>query len=167
MEKRIIGKVGKPHGLQGEMRVILLEDAFEEVLEVSEFVFVKGLPYSIRNARQAGGFLLQLEGVNDRSAAEILRGATLELPDSPEIRKLIQDDPLQEWVGFRIHDMQTDRMLGPIEEVIELPTQLTALFTVDGKEVLVPLHENLILGIDPKERILQMNLPDGLLDLYL
>ncbi|MBK7343511.1 MAG: hypothetical protein IPJ06_10740 [Saprospiraceae bacterium] len=34
--------MGKPHGLQGEMRVILLEDAFEEVLEVSEFCVCQG-----------------------------------------------------------------------------------------------------------------------------
>jgi 16S rRNA processing protein RimM len=38
---------------------------------------------------------------------------------------------------------------------------------MDGKEVLVPVHENSLEKIDTKNRKLYVNLPEGLLDVYL
>ncbi len=166
MVKVTIGRVGKPHGLQGELRVILHDEAFEDVLSDADFVFVKGLPYGIKQTRQAGGLLLTLEGIPDRSAAEILKGAELALPDSPRLQDIQSVDPLQEWIGYLIHDIQSGLTLGPIEEVIELPTQMTAFFMDKGKEILVPLHEDLVQSVDIPGKIIHMNLPEGLLELY-
>ncbi|MCF8237072.1 MAG: ribosome maturation factor RimM [Saprospiraceae bacterium] len=167
MEKCLIGKLGKPHGLQGEVRVILTDESFEEVLEHAPFVFIKGLPYQILSTRYAGGLLLKLDGVEDRNAAEMIKGAHLELPTTPELESAQAQNSIQAWIGFMIHDVTTDRTLGPIDEVIELPTQLTALIQVDNKEVLIPLHENLILDVDLEKRVMTMDLPVGLIDLYL
>ena len=166
MEKITIGKVGKAHGLQGELRVILSDDAYESILEEADFVFVKGLPYGIKQTRQAGGLLLNLEGISDRSAAEMLKGAELALPSSQKIQEIDSVDPLQEWIGYLIHDVQTGLTMGPIEEVIELPTQMTAFFIQNGKEILVPLHEDLVQSVDIPGKTIHMNLPEGLLELY-
>lgn len=166
MVKISIGRIGKAHGLQGELRVILSDDAFEDILADADFVFVKGLPYGIKQTRQAGGLLLYLEGVTDRSAAEMLKGAELALPDSPDLQAIQSSDPLQEWIGYLIHDVQSGATMGPIEDVIELPTQMTALFTEKGKEILVPLHEDLVQSVDIQAKIIHMNLPEGLLELY-
>ncbi len=167
MEKSLIGKLGKPHGLKGELRVILTDVSVEAILEKAEFVFVKGLPYRILETRNAGGLLLKLEGIEDRSAAEIIKGANLELPASVQLSAALVQDNLEAWVGFMIHDVTTNQRLGPIEEVIELPTQLTAYIELEGKEVLIPLHEDLILAVDLEKQIVTMDLPEGLIDLYM
>ncbi len=167
MEKSLIGKLGKPHGIQGELRVMLSDESFEPFLEEAKFVFVKGLPYRITGTRHAGGLLLKLEGILDRTAAEIIKGASLELPTTPELDAILAGDPIQAWIGFMIHDVASGKKLGPIEEIIELPTQLTAAVVLNQKEVLIPLHEDLILSIDLENQIVTMDLPEGLIDLYL
>lgn len=167
MESHVIGKLGKPHGLKGEIRVLLDQDRVEDLLEQSDFILVKGLPYSVRHWRSAGGLVVLLEGIEDRSAAEILRGAPIALPLTTELKEVLQEDPVQQWIDYSIHDLTSNQTYGPITEVIELPTQLTAVVIQDGRDVLIPLHESLILDIDPVKKLLTMDLPAGLIDLYL
>jgi hypothetical protein len=38
---------------------------------------------------------------------------------------------------------------------------------MEGKEVLAPLHEGTLEGIDHKKRLIKLSLPEGLLDIYL
>lgn len=162
-----IGTLGKPHGLKGEIRVILNRDDLEDVLVSAGHVFIQGLPYAVVSVRDAGHVLLRLEGVEDRDAALILRGARVEVPWAEELEIRQNSDPLTAWVGYAIRDEESGDTYGPIEEIIELPTQWTALVIMNGKEVLFPLHENLIRSVDPEARVIRMDLPDGLLDLYL
>ena len=58
-------------------------------------------------------------------------------------------------------------MLGTILEVIEQPHQLLCRIDIEGKEVLIPLHEDTIQKIDRKARQVVVVLPEGLLDVYL
>ena len=55
-------------------------------------------------------------------------------------------------------------MLGPIEEIIDLPEHYLAQVKYQGKEVLIPLHEDLILENKAPTKVLVMDLPEGLLD---
>jgi len=52
-------------------------------------------------------------------------------------------------------------------EVIEQPHQVLCAIMIDAKEVLIPIHENSLEKIDKKNRRLFVNLPDGLLDIYI
>lgn len=167
MESHQIGKLGKPHGLKGEIRVILDQENLEDILEQADFIFVKGLPYAIRHWRSAGGLVVLLDGVEDRNAAEMLRGAPIAVPMTPELQALLEEDPVQQWMGYTIHDLTTDRTYGPITEIIELPTQLTAVVILEGRDILIPLHDSLVRDIDPAKKLLTMDLPVGLVDLYL
>jgi 16S rRNA processing protein RimM len=57
--------------------------------------------------------------------------------------------------------------LGKILEVIEQPHQLLCRIEVQGKEALIPLHEETILKIDKKKQQVIVELPEGLLEIYL
>ncbi|MEM6699798.1 MAG: hypothetical protein AAF599_15455 [Bacteroidota bacterium] len=57
-------------------------------------------------------------------------------------------------------------MIGVIEEVIEMPQQEMAVINYKDKEVLIPMNEDFILEILEEEKILKVELPEGLLDLY-
>jgi 16S rRNA processing protein RimM len=56
--------------------------------------------------------------------------------------------------------------LGEVCEVIEQSHQLLCKIILDGKEALIPIHEDSLEKIDKKNRKLFLNLPEGLLDIY-
>ncbi len=162
-----IGKLGKPHGLKGEIHVIPTNDRYLDFLDDGVYVLVRGLPYRISSVRNAGGIIVGFEGLPDRTAVESLRGLPIALNYSEELALITEEDPFEEWMGFIIEDQHTQIKYGPIIDIIELPTQLTAVIEQNGKEILIPLHEDLILGMDMDKRIIQMNLPEGLVELYI
>jgi 16S rRNA processing protein RimM len=51
--------------------------------------------------------------------------------------------------------------------VIEQPHQLLCRIDWKGKEALIPIHEESLIKIDKKKKIVVVNLPDGLLDVFL
>ena len=67
-------------------------------------------------------------------------------------------------VGFRLLDGSVD--LGEILEVIEQPHQILCRIDLDGKEALIPVHDQTLRGVDTKKREVHVELPEGLLDVY-
>lgn len=61
---------------------------------------------------------------------------------------------------------QANINLGAIHAVLQLP-QATAQIFLNNKEILIPLHTDYIRNIDHQRKILYMQIPDGLLDIYL
>nr|MCE2704432.1 16S rRNA processing protein RimM [Terrimonas sp.] len=60
-----------------------------------------------------------------------------------------------------------DKEIGLITEVIEQPQQLVCKVFIQEQEVLIPLHEDTLLSIDHAAKKVIVQLPDGLLDIYL
>ncbi len=56
--------------------------------------------------------------------------------------------------------------LGKILEVIEQPHQLLCRIEINGKEALIPLHEETIIKIDKRKQQVIVSLPPGLLEIY-
>jgi len=50
--------------------------------------------------------------------------------------------------------------------VIEQPHQVLCAILLNGKEALIPIHEDSLEKVDKKNRRVYVNLPDGLLDIY-
>jgi len=67
-------------------------------------------------------------------------------------------------LGFMV--MNNEEEIGEVVEVIEQPHQLLCKIWYQGKEALLPVHQDSLEKIDKKHRRLFLNLPDGLLDLY-
>jgi len=57
--------------------------------------------------------------------------------------------------------------LGEILEIIEQPQQLLCRLEIKGKEVLIPLHEGSLQKVNHKKKEVTVELPDGLLEIYL
>jgi 16S rRNA processing protein RimM len=68
--------------------------------------------------------------------------------------------------GFTAHDEKLGE-LGVILSVQEFPQQFVATVNYQNKEILFPLNEDFIVEIDEEEQLLYLDLPDGLLDVYL
>ena len=68
--------------------------------------------------------------------------------------------------GFTAVD-ENEGELGEITAIHEYPQQLIAAVTYKGCEVLFPLNEEIIKGIDVVKETVLIDLPEGLLDIYL
>ena len=78
----------------------------------------------------------------------------------------MDDRDLEALVGFEVFDENHGR-LGEVAAVMESPEQVLLQVFRDGNEILIPFTEAFLLGFDMDRQTISMELPDGLVDLYL
>ena len=169
-----IGRTRKAHGITGELKVSIEERYLEDFLKNERiFLDVKGVkvPYFIDSVRGGGELILKMEEVDTRDQAIALQAREIFLrkqdilPDhlrefEPEEEETLEYAHL---VGYRIVDSSLGA-IGMVDEVLEMPQQEMAFLQYKGREVLIPLNEQLIQRIDEQNRCVYMDLPEGLLD---
>ncbi len=168
-----IGRTKKAHGLTGEIKMGIEEQYLEDFMKNERiFIAVKSskIPYFIANVRGKGEMIVQLEDVDSRDAAQVLQAREIFLREQDILTEIereyeVPDDSLEYegLVGFMMLD-KTIGEIGPIDEVLEMPQQEMAFLRFKGKEVLIPLNEQLIVEVDAVNKKVMMDLPDGLLD---
>ena len=164
-----IGKIVASFGVQGD--VILLHQLGKKTslkgLEVLFIEMVKGemLPYFIKSAKikSESEIYLKLEGIDTKEAAGKLRQKEVWFTEEA-FQKYSAKSSIMSLLGFHLIDEGVDR--GPILEIIEQPHQMLARIDLQGKEALVPLHQETLQKIDKKKKHVHVVLPDGLLDVY-
>ncbi|MFP4343593.1 MAG: ribosome maturation factor RimM [Anaerolineales bacterium] len=160
-----VGRIGRPHGVRGELRAEILTDAPERLPEIPQvYLGRRHTPYKVQSVRlHKGMMLLQLEGVEDRDAAEALRGALVQVA--------VQDAlPLEEGEYYQYQlvgvDVETEagEPLGQIVEVLNLP-EANDVLVVEGArgEVLLPVTQEVVVDLDLEARRLVVRLLPGLL----
>jgi 16S rRNA processing protein RimM len=165
-----IGKLVSVFGLKGEM--ILQHNLGKKTsLKGLQAIFIeerKGsfIPYFIEATRIKGeeDIYIKLEGVNVRETAVKLTQKEVWLPEADFKKYSAKSSPIN-LLGYTI--IEKDKELGKILEVIEQPHQLLCRIDIEGKEVLIPLHEDTILKVDKKKQQVIVELPEGLLEIYL
>ena len=133
----VVGRIGRAQGIRGEVTVEVRTDAPEERFSPGALVHCSGrsgLPATLTVAGhrwQGGRLVLSVDGVTDRTAAELLRGALLEADvDITET----DDDEFHDLalLGLEVRD-QAGAVLGTIREVVHLPGQdLLAVSALPG-----------------------------------
>jgi 16S rRNA processing protein RimM len=165
-----IGKFVALHGLKGEL---LLKHTLgkKTALKSIQAIFIEEkkdsfLPWFIESSKikNEEETYLKLEGIDTREAAAQLSQKEVWLPE-PDFKKLAAKTAPVSLLGYTI--IQDAEPLGQILEVIEQPHQLLCRIEIKSKEVLIPLHEQSLQKIDHKKKQVIVNLPDGLLDIYL
>mgnify|MGYP001794971647 CR=1 FL=1 len=164
-----VGRLGKTHGLQGELKVSLADQFFNEVVELDSLLVNIGgqpIPYFVE-AWRSGGNLVKLEEVNSKEAAALLQQKDLLVPKtqvSTAIDETEGETPFDAYVGWTIEDADLG-LIGTIAGIVDLPQHYLAEVEHSGKVVMIPLHEQLITTMNRDERKILMELPEGLLDL--
>ena len=164
-----IGKLGKPFGISGKLKLSCEEEILEVLKKDKVFFLKRGahyIPYFVQYIEESHDTLLKIEGFDDPQDAKSCSGNTLYLPikDLPKIKEKpgLYFSVLK---GFSMHN-QEDELIGKILEIISMPQQeLASLELLDGNKVLIPLHESLIIGVDPDQLIVKLEVADGLLDI--
>ncbi|AYA38677.1 16S rRNA processing protein RimM [Hymenobacter oligotrophus] len=169
-----LGFVVKAHGLKGQMVAELDVDNVEEYLGAEE-VYVErpadsGKLHRFQIQRlsvQAGSrVLLKLQNVDRVEDAELFRGLKLYRPlaDLPELDE--DQFYFHDVVGYTVVDANLGK-LGTVESFYEMPEQDLLAMAYQGKEVLIPVVDELVQYADEEARELHVTLPEGLLDVYL
>jgi len=155
-----VGRVIKPHGIRGELVVAAEGETLAEVA-VGESLVVDGRAYPVAGIRpHQGRLLLGLEGCSDRSLAETLRGAAVEV-DSDQLRGLVEDEwYADDLVGWTLFDADGER-LGVVSAV--LPGAVHDYLQIGSQDSqLVPMVRTWLVDVDAERRAISMNLPAGL-----
>jgi 16S rRNA processing protein RimM len=168
----VVGRIGKPHGIRGELTVEVRTDAPEIRFAPGSVLVTDPArvgPITVEAVRwHSGRLLLRVDGVHDRTMAEGLRGVVLtaDVPDDE-----VPDDP-EEFFDHQLRGLAvvtTDgTALGVVDDVVHLPYQdLLAVKRDAGREVLVPFVAEMVTDIDVEAGTVTVDLPEGLLDLDL
>lgn len=165
-ERVLIGTLGKPHGLRGELTVALSTDEPERRFAPGVTVEVGpgGRPTGVRSSRWNNGvLLLALEGVHDRTAAEALRGSQV-WARVPADEAPVEDDEFYDrhLVGLRVRDA-AGRDVGRVTDLLHNPGQDLLVIEAVG-ERLVPFVSALVPVVDVEAGFLQVADVPGLLD---
>jgi 16S rRNA processing protein RimM len=165
-----IGSILKTKGLKGEMNMYVDFEGLEQIKFDAVFVEITGklVPYFISSLKygQKNAAVLALEDVDTIEKASALVRKNLYLPNKLKPKRKKHEFTLMDLVGFTAID-ENEGELGVITAIHEYPKQLIAALTYKNCEVLFPLNEDIIKGIDVVSEIVTVDLPDGLLDIYL
>jgi len=165
-----LGKITKTHGINGEMTFFLDVDVPEIYDDLdSVLVEVKGdlVPYFIESiAINRNRAIVALEGVDTIEDAQKLVNCDLFLP-LENLEELEADQfYYHEVIGFQIHDEQLGD-LGTVRTIYTLNAQDLIAMDYQGKEVLIPINDEIVPSTDRERKVLNVRLPEGLLDVYM
>lgn len=165
MELIKIGKVLKTHGYKGHLKIFIEEFYMADFKEMNA-IFINQLPYFIvsKDINSATQAIILLEDIDNKEKAHPLQNATLFAKDD-DIIEIYEEESYDDLVGFIITD-KTIGLIGEIAQVIELPHQFLAQVFIDKKEILIPLNDDFILEINEDKKTIDMQLPDGLLEIF-
>ncbi|MCB9230332.1 MAG: 16S rRNA processing protein RimM [Bacteroidia bacterium] len=165
------GFIARAHGIKGELRVIFdVDDINAYKKKASVYLLREGklTLFSVQYIRLLSGreALVKFKDVEDRTQAEAMAGTPVLLPLS-ELPELSGNKfYYHEIVGFQVEDQQHGT-LGKVREVREMPGQDLILMVHEGKEVLIPITDQIVLRPDRERKVLETNLPEGLLEVYM
>ncbi|WP_316790157.1 ribosome maturation factor RimM [Pedobacter frigoris] len=165
-----IGYITKTKGLKGELQVFF-EYEEPELLELDVvFADINGklVPFFVSACKlqnnNTGNFYF--DDVDHIDKAQALVKKKIYLPLSKKPVRDEDDFFYTDLKGFMAVD-ETLGELGEILEVHEYPQQFVATVLYNDTEIMFPLNEDFIVEIDDEEQILTVDLPEGLLDIYL
>ena len=169
----IVGVVHKPHGIKGELSVRVETDHPGAVFGAGKTLLLgdaRGAPsggrITVERARPfKGGLLLKaVEHAGRDAAVDALRGATLLIPAGEAAPLEEHEAFVHQLIGLRVR--AGGEAVGTVAEVYDAPAGWYLGVAREGrKELLVPFVREMIRRVDPAEGVVEVELPEGLLDL--
>ena len=163
-----IGRIGKAHGVKGEVTMQVDDDVFDRVDADYVVMRIDGIlvpfffeEYRFRTDTTA---LVKFCDIDDMQHARRLTGCDVFFP-----RDMVDDDEQLSWAaifGYSICDASNGKAIGILTGIDDNTANiLFNVETVEGKNLLLPAAEPLIENIDNEARRIDYRVPDGLLEL--
>ena len=162
--KVLVAVVAAPHGIDGALSAEVYSDNPRRFAAGAELTTATGQVMRIVSASpHKGRLLLHLSGVEDRNAAEKLRGVRLYVDES-EVEPL----PPGSWYWFQLLGLtvrEKGRVLGELVNV--LPYTANDVYVVrrqNKKDLLIPALKDVVKQVDLDAKVMEVELPAGLED---
>jgi 16S rRNA processing protein RimM len=168
----LLGYIIKPHGLKGEIVAHFDVDVPENYKNLESVFISKNnekilIPFFIEKLQlNQNKATIKFEEVDSIEQAEDLLNGELYLPLKFLPPLTGNQFYYHEIIDFSIVEEEKG-LLGKIKDVYHLPNQDLIAMIYQGKEVLIPINENIILSVDRVNNKLHVKLPEGLLEIYL
>jgi 16S rRNA processing protein RimM len=172
----IVGRVGRPHGVRGDLVIGVRTDepdlrfAVGAVLDASGEPEPTGDQHTLTVARarwHSGQLLVAFEGVTDRTAAAELTGTWLSV-DAAQLPRTGDPDEFRdhELIGLSVRTPDGEQV-GVVTDVLHHGQDLLVIKRADGggEECLVPFVKAIVPEVDVDARLVVIDPPPGLLDL--
>lgn len=164
-----IGKIGKPHGVDGEVSFHFDDDVFDRTDADYLILDMDGIlvPFFIDEYRFKTDetALVRFTDINTQDKARNLTGSDVYFPREHSD----SDSDSLSWaeiVGYHVVDDESGKTVGEIRSVDDSTINtLFELVTTDGSDLLLPASDELIVEVDTERRQITMQLPEGLLEL--
>lgn len=168
MNTQEIGYISKTHGLKGHVTLRLKEDIFiDEEKITSIFLDINGsqVPYFIEEIKSVNqGYLVKFEGIDMIELSKKLIGKTAYC-----LEDFITEDEesLKYFIGYTVIDSKH----GNIGTVVDIDDKTeNVVITIahpSGAEIILPFNDDLLNEIDDDLKTIDLNAPEGLIELYL
>ncbi len=163
-----VARIGKPHGIRGEVTVQVLTDApGDRFVPGTQFIVepTSAGPLTVISARwNKDILLLAFDEIETRNEAETLRGAKLFI----ETEEIGADDDDEGWYEHELVGLDVRvgaNVVGKVSGLHTLPVQdLLVVTTNDGKEVLIPFVEQIVPEVNVGEKYVLVTPPPGLFE---
>lgn len=159
------GKFLKPHGTKGEIGLetedFTLGDDCDFVACDIDGILVPFF-FEERRAKNSDTFIVKIERMESAEEVRYLTNRKAYIP-----RKWTESSEELSWAYFRGFTA-IDETAGELGEIVDIDdSTMNTLFVIDndGEELLVPIQEEFIVGIDQENREIIFNLPQGLVSL--
>lgn len=163
-----IAQVLKSNGTDGEV-IIGFKDIGPEDINFKEpvFIFFDGLPvpFFIDVVRNRGNskIIARLTDINSFSDAEEIAGRDIFAYDDKTTSDEDEPEMLVGWTVAASVKGKPSEKIGIITGIMDIPGNTCLEVETKNGTAIIPLHEDLILSADPENKILEMEIPDGLL----
>lgn len=162
-----IGGINKPHGVKGEVSFSFTDDIFDRVEDCDYLILMMDgilVPFFWEEYRFKSDnvALVKFEGIDTAERAKMFTNVEVYFPK----KYMDEQDEITSWnffVGFQVNDVRHGA-LGEIVDVDDATMNVLFVIEKEGEELLLPAHEEFILDLDKKNRVLTVEIPEGLLD---
>ncbi|MGA8988234.1 ribosome maturation factor RimM [Aeromicrobium sp.] len=160
----VIGRIGRAHGIRGELNVDIRTDEPERRFAPGSSVICGSRTLTIASARHhSGRLVVAFKEIPDRNAAEAIHGTILEAVVDPHD---VPVDP-DEFYDHQLVGLQArvgDVVVGAVTGIIHGPHQDTLTVRIDEREVFVPFVTEIVPVVDVVGGFVTINEIEGLLD---
>jgi 16S rRNA processing protein RimM len=164
-----LGYFSRTRGLKGELQLFFEFEDYEDLPLESLFVEMNGalVPYFVEQIKfhpNSTAFLFLEDQDHVDKVQELVRKKVY-YPTKLVPARDPDDFRWSDLKGFQVID-EVHGPIGLIQEVHDFPHQYVASVDFNGNELMFPLNEDLIVSIIAQDHVLEVHLPEGLVDLY-